>query len=85
MSWMPCKGNMFLRRLRRLGFVRRLLETRCQSSPAYKDWADYFERAPRATEDFVVAVAGRAARPVAFGRAGAVRLRAIAEIRPASL
>ena len=50
---MPCKGNVFLRRLRRLGFVRRLPGTRCQSSPAYKDWADYFERAPRATEDFV--------------------------------
>ena len=57
MSWMPCKGNVFLRRLRRLGFVRRLLGTPCQSNPAYKDWADYFERAPRATEDFVVAVA----------------------------
>ena len=27
--------------------------------PAYKDWADYFERAPRATEDFVAAVAER--------------------------
>ena len=57
MSWMPCKGSVFLRRLRRLGFVRRLLGTRCQSSPAYKDWADYFERAPRATEDFVATVA----------------------------
>ena len=57
MSWTPCKGSVFLRRLRRLGFVRRLLGTRCQSRPAYKDWADYFERAPRATEDFVAAVA----------------------------
>ena len=54
---MPRKGSVFLRRLRRLGFVRRLLGTRCQSSPAYKDWAGYFERARRATEDFVVAVA----------------------------
>ena len=51
MSWMPCKGSVFLRRLRRLGFVRRLLGTRRQSGPAYKDWADYFERAPRATEE----------------------------------
>ena len=54
---MPRKGSLFLRRLRRLGFVRRLLGTWCQSRPAYKDWADYFERAPRATEDFVAAVA----------------------------
>ena len=54
---MPCKGSVFLRGLRRLGFVRRLLGTWCRSSPAYKDWADYFERAPRATEDFVAAVA----------------------------
>ena len=54
---MPCKGSVFLHRLRRLGFVRRLLGTRCQSSPAYGDWADYFERAPRATEDFVATVA----------------------------
>ena len=59
MSWIPCKGSVFLRRLRRLGFVRRLLGTRRQSNPAYKDWTDYFERAPRATEDFVAAVAER--------------------------
>ena len=57
MSWMPCKRSVFLRRLRRLGFVRQLPGTRCQSNPAYKDWADYFDRAPRATEDFVAAVA----------------------------
>ena len=57
MNWMPFKGNVFLRRLRWLGFVRRLLRTQCQSCPAYKDWADYFERAPRATEDFVATVA----------------------------
>ena len=59
MSWMPCKGSVFLRRLRRLDFVRPLLGTRCQSGAAYKDWANYFERAPRATEDFVAAVEGR--------------------------
>ena len=50
---------MFLGRLRRSGFVRRPLGMRCQSSPAYKDWADYFERAPRATDDFVAAIEER--------------------------
>ena len=50
---------MLLRRLRRLGFVRRLLGARHQSSPAYRDWADYFERAPRATDDFMAAIAER--------------------------
>ena len=61
MSSTPCIRKVFLRRLPRLGFVRRLLGTRRQSSPAYKDWADYFERAPHATEDFVAAVAERRA------------------------
>lgn len=50
---------MLLRRLRRLGVVRRLLGARHQSSPAYKDWPDYFEREPRATDDFVAAIAER--------------------------
>ena len=59
MSSTPCKRNVFLRRLPRLGFVRRLLGKRCPSIRLYKDWADYFERAPRATEDFVEAIAER--------------------------
>ena len=61
MSWTPspCNCNVFLRRLRRLGFVRLLLGKRCQSIRPYKDWADYLERAPRATEDFVEAIAER--------------------------
>ena len=32
---------------------------RHQSSPVYRDWADYFERAPRATDDSVAAIAER--------------------------
>ena len=59
MSWTLCKRNAFLRRLWRLGFVRRLLGKRCQSTRPYKDWADYFQRAPRATDDFVEAIAER--------------------------
>ena len=59
MSWTLCKHNAFLRRLRQLGFVRRLLGKRCQSIRPYKDWADYLERAPRATEDFVETIAER--------------------------
>ena len=37
----------------------RCLLEKCPPSPAYKDWADYFERAPRATEDFMAAAAER--------------------------
>ena len=58
MSW-TYKRNVFLRGFRRLGFMRRLLGARHQSNPAYKDWADYFERAPRATDDFVAVMADR--------------------------
>ena len=58
MSW-TYKRNVFLRRLRRLGFTRRLLGARRKSSRAYKDWADYFERAPRVTDDFVAAIKER--------------------------
>lgn len=57
MSWTTCKRKTFLRRLRRLDFVHRLLGARHQSSPAYQDWADYLERAPRVDDDFVAAMA----------------------------